>query len=35
MTKKKLVQILLGTGKALIIVAHVIARTMVRRLPLK
>jgi hypothetical protein len=33
MNKKKLVRVLLGTGRALIIVAHAIARTMVRRLP--
>jgi hypothetical protein len=31
--KKKLIKVLVGTGQALIVVAHVIARTMVRRLP--
>jgi hypothetical protein len=33
MNKGKIVRVLLGTGKVLIIVAHVIARTMVRQLP--
>jgi hypothetical protein len=33
MNKKKLVQVLLGTGQVLIVLAHAIARTMVRRLP--
>ena len=33
MNKKKLVQVLLGAGQVLIVVAHAIARTMVRRLP--
>jgi hypothetical protein len=33
MNKKKLVRVLLGTGQVLIVVAHAIARTMVRRLP--
>jgi hypothetical protein len=33
MNKKKLIKVLVGTGQVLIVVAHAIARTMVRRLP--
>jgi hypothetical protein len=33
MNKRKLIKVLVGTGQVLIVVAQVIARTMVRRLP--
>jgi hypothetical protein len=33
MNKKNLIKVLVGTGQVLIVVAHAIAGTMVRRLP--